>query len=480
MRLPTLTPCFYQIPSWIAWQNKDIKFHLLSIHRRGGKDVTHFSQTVCDAVTHGGIHYYLFPTATWAVRAIWDNRFEIDGEMKSFIDWCIPKGVEYVTNKKEYSITFPHNNAMIRLGGTDDLSFVGQGGASYTLSEFSLHKKQVTGYILPIVRQADAPLRMNGTLRGRDNHLWELLETNKDNPAWFTQWLRPQQTKCYCWVDDEFNINPELLERIGEKAPNGTPIFNVADDIRSGAISHAFAMQEFLNEPILASEHGYFTREYKIAQGEGRIMADVPYDRNLPVFTFWDLGKGTSDKSTDAMVCWFLQFPDNDYPSPKKVHVIDCHHSRGKDWAYYAQMLNQKGYWYGNHFAPWDIQSGKAGWGMKTNLDLARERGLNFVPVKRTPAVYNDIELMRRWFSDFYFSDNHEVVKGAEMIASYHEKLNKDGVGTGKPEHDASSNYADGFRCFIRAKDLEMITPSNERSNGFAWADNINLSGYFD
>jgi len=117
---------------------------------------------------------------------------------------------------------------------------------------------------------------------------------------------------------------------------------------------------------------------------------------------------------------------------------------------------------------------------MKTNLDLARERGLNFVPVKRTPAVYNDIELMRRWFSDFYFSDNHEVVKGAEMIASYHEKLNKDGVGTGKPEHDASSNYADGFRCFIRAKDLEMITPINERSNGFAWADNINLSGYFD
>ena len=209
-------------------------------------------------------------------------------------------------------------------------------------------------------------------------------------------------------------------------------------------------------------------------------MADVPYDRNLPVFTFWDLGKGTSDKSTDAMVCWFLQFPDSDYPSPKKVHVIDCHHSRGQDWAYYAQMLNQKGYWYGNHFAPWDIQSGKAGWGMKTNLDLARERGLNFVPVKRTPAVYNDIELMRRWFSDFYFSDKHEVVKGAEMIASYHEKLNKDGLGTGKPEHDASSNYADGFRCFIRAKDLEMITPSSERSNGFGWADNINLSGYFD
>lgn len=430
--------------------------------------MTHFQQTVAEAIIRGGMHYYLFPTTAWAVRAIWDNRFEIGGRMRTFVEWCIPDGIPYTPNKKEYSITFNHNNAMIRFGGTDDLGFVGQGGASYTLSEYSLHKKEVTGYLMPIIRQANAPLRMNGTLRGRDNHLWEMLEANKNHPEWFVQWLRPNETKCYCWCDDEFQINPELMSRIGERGPNGTPIFNVADDIRSGSISHAFAMQEYLNEPILASEHGYFTREYLLAKGEGRVLNDeVKYNPKLPVFTFWDLGKGTSDKSTDSMVVWFIQFPDEDYPKPKKAHIIDCHSSIGEDWAFYASMLAKKGYWYGAHFAPWDIQSGKAGWGAKTNLDLARERGIDFIPVKRTPAVSVDIELLRRHFVNLWFANIRDVEKGAEMLASYHQKLTSDNVPTGKPEHD---------QCFTGDTLIWMEDNSQKRIDAVVAGEYVRMS----
>lgn len=477
MILPPLKPRVFQLASWRAYQNPAKKFHLLSIHRRGGKDITHFQQTVCDAVVRGGTHFYLFPTLANAVRAIWDMQFEVNGVMKRFIEWCIPDVLAYQLNKKDYMITFPHNGAVIRFGGTDNLEFVGQGGASYTLSEFSKHREEVTGFIMPIVRQANAPLRMNGTLRGRENPLWEMLEKNKDHPDWFCQWLRPQDTKCYCWVDDEFQINPELLPLVGQPGPNG-PIFNVADDIRSGAISHAFAMQEYLNEPILASEHGYLLCEYKIAEAEGRINAPIRYDRNLPVFTFWDLGQGTAQKSTDSMVIWFAQFPDEDYPAPKKTHIIGWHQSVGKDWAEYAQILNSKGYWYGGHFAPWDIRSGRAGWGEKKNLDFARERGIEFRVVDKTPSFAADVELCRRHMPHCWFSE--DVTIGAETLASWHQKMTRDNVPAGAEEHNMASNSGAAFRTLVRAIDRKMVVPSAQRCGDFSWFDAPKFDGYFE
>ncbi len=479
MIFPYLKPTWYQLASWYAYAIKR-RFHLLSIHRRGGKDVCHFSMAAQDAILNGGVHYYLFPTRKWAADVIVNEQFDFGGEKRSFYEWIIPKELNPQWKEKDACIILPHNDARIQLGGTDDESNVGRGGAGYTFSEFSRHKPTATGFIAPIIDQSNAYLHLNGTLMGKDNQLWQMLEANKNDPEWHVQWLRPHQTKCYCWVGDGMNVNPELLSRLGEKGPNFGKIINVSDRIRQKLTSKTLAMQEYLNEPILASDIGYFSNEYEIAKGERRANADyVKYDRNLPVFTFWDLGKGTASKSTDAMVCWFLQFPKEDYPNPKLVHFIDCHESRGYDWAFYAQMLNQKGYWYGGHFAPWDINTGKAGHGMKTNLDFAKERGIDFTPVPRTPAIYNDIELIRRAFSGFHFSTDAQVQKGVDMIAAFREKLNKDGVGEGTPEHDRSSNFAAGLRTFIRAADLQMIMPKDRSTNMFQNFKGLSMDGYF-
>jgi hypothetical protein len=429
------------------------------------------SMAVQDAIEKGGTHYYLFPTRAWAERAIFKEQFSVNGETRMFWEWMIPKALNPQKREKDCSIILPHNGARIQFGGTDDLSFVGQGGKGYTLSEFSIHKKEVTGFLMPIVRQSGGYLRLNGTLRGRDNHLWKMIEMNKSNPDWFVQWLRPQDTKCYCWVDDEFQINPELAERIGEIGPNYTPIFNVADDIKSGVISHAMAMQEYLNEPVAAFETGYYTNEMKVAKGEGRLMnKDVKYDPTLPVFTFWDLGKGTAQNSTDAMSVWFFQVPSADYSDPESVHLIDYHESRGRDWAFYAQMLNSKGYWYGNHYAPWDIEKGQAGH-EKTNRDYARERGIDFRTVSRNAKLSLDLEDCRRFWPKVHIGATENCIKGTEMLMSYHEKLNSEGVGTGVPEHDNSSNCADAFRTGVRAFVTGIVEPN--LGQGTDWMDDF-------
>ncbi len=460
MILPFLKPTWYQLSAWYA-RSLGIKRQIKSIHRRGGKDVTDFGMTLQDAIEQGGVHYYLFPTRAWAERVVIKEQFTYNGTTKPFWEWIVPKSLNPIYKEKDSCIILPKNDSRIQLGGTDDDAFVGLGGKSYTMSEFSRHKPEVTGFLAPILRQSDATFRANGTLMGKDNQLWKMLEANKNHPDWFSQWLRPHQTKCYCWVGSGYNINPELLSKIGKTSPNYGKIFNVQDDIDSGLVSLRLARQEFLNEPVVQAELGYYDTQYATAKGEGRTELNLPYDRNLPVFTFWDLGKGTADKSTDAMVIWFVQFPNDDLPKPKVWNFIGYHESVGKEWADYAQILNSQGYWYGGHYAPWDIAKGQAGHGSKTNLDYAKERGINFIPVQRGGSINNDIELCRRCWQYTYWSK--EVNAPLERLAAYHQKANSAGVGTGVPEHDKSSNTADALRTLVRAWETGIIQNNSIR-----------------
>ncbi len=477
MRFPALQPVWYNLPMWYA-RSKGVTRFVNSIHRRGGKDVNDFSMSVQNAIEHGGVHYYLFPTRTWAEEVIFKEQFTFKGTTKPFWEWMVPHGLNPIKREKDCCIILPKNGARIQLGGTDDLSFVGKGGKSYTMSEFSLHKSEVTGFIAPILRQSQASFNANGTLRGKENQLYKILMANIKNPEWFVQWLKPEHTKCYCWVDDEHNVNPELMSRIGEIGPNYAPIFNVADDIRSGMTSLALAEQEYMNEAVTTFSQGYYYREIKVAKGEGRLDSrEVKYNPSLPVFTFWDLGKGTSYRSTDSMVCWFAQVPNEDYENPKQVNLIDRHESIGKDWAYYAQMINSRGYWYGGHYAPWDIAKGMAGH-EKTNWDYAKERGIHFEAVKRGEKISIDIEDCRRFFPKIWSSDQKDCALGMELLAAYHQKLDKNKVPTGAPDHGVESNTADAFRTMVRAFVTKVVQPTIQ--GGMEWADKIKMDGYFD
>ncbi len=435
-----------------------------------------FQTMQMEALRRVGNYWYLFPTRAWAERAIWNNTQEIvvNGRKRTgkLVDILVPEGLKVNKHEKDLKIVYP-NGSVMQFSGTDNLDFVGQGGACFGISEYSLHRPDVTSYISPILEEANAMMILQGTLRGKQNHLYQNYEKNFNSPEWFTQWLVPEITKQYYWMGDGVSINPELAGKIN--AETGREYQNIQKLVDSGEISYALARQEFLNEAVLNNERGYYAHEYAKARDDGRLHT-AEYDQRLPVYTFWDLGKGTAQKCTDAMSVWYVQFPDENLKSPKRVNMIDYDESRGKLWAEHARLLNSKGYMYGNHYAPWDINKGIAGID-GNNLQWARESGIEFVPVpRRGYNIMAAIEICRRRWNGLNFAS--KTADAVDTLASYHEKVDRNGVGQGAPEHDNSSNCADAFRCMCEALDKGLVQPRNMNQG---WEDvEFNMDGFFN
>jgi hypothetical protein len=428
VRLPTITPRDYQLPFFEAFDN-DKQYSLISWPRRAGKDVASFSAMVSRAIQKPGNYYYLFPTRAWAQRALWDNICEWAGGRK-LVDLICPPEIVMRKNNSDFFLDLI-NGSRIKIDGTDNLNFVGQGGSGYVLSEFSLHKEEVSGFLAPILTEGSAFVIFNGTLRGKGNHLWRLYENNKDRKDWFTQWYTLEDTKTAYWQGSELSVNAELIGKINPY--DGKEYKNIQDDIDSGIISYAMARQEYLNEAVAQVENSYYGHELEIMRGEGRI--DNFEMDNSPVYTFWDLG--VSDKTSIV----FAQISNG------FAIIIDYYESAGKKIEDYATAIHSRGYKYGGHYAPHDVSKRMLFGDLVTK---AKEVGINFRRVPKTNSVLEDIEVCRRSFTKLRIHERCEDLIG--HLESYRES------SSGRPVHDDHSHGADAFRTMVMAKHLNLIT----------------------
>lgn len=460
IRFPTHRPLWYQFPSWKAVDNGVMR-SICSYPRRHGKDFEHLCQAARDAIIRKGTYYYVFPTRKWAKRAIWDTIVEINGESKFLIDHIFPP--EIVKRKNETDLFLElYSGSMFFMGGTDNLDFVGQGGQGYTLSEFSLHKPEVTALLAPIIRQSQAYFRVNGTLRGKNNPLYEMLMNNKDSPKWFTTWLKPEQTKLYYWVSDEMNINPELQALAGKINPltgkeyvncQGKPFENIQDDIDSGMMSFVYARQEYLNDVVSHISGGYYGYEIKDMEKRNGVRPLNP--KQELVYTFWDLGGSNKDNDATAIV-----FAHVDVLG-KTAKIVDYYENTGHLRGHYWDIVNGKGYDYGGHYYPHDGKKTDP-WTGETSADTAyREHGAEIRFVPKSQRIINDIEIGRRQFRNLTFSNSPDVEKLLDHVANYHEK-----DATGQPCHQnncalchGASHGADSLRTLYMAMHHNIVTP---------------------
>jgi hypothetical protein len=65
-----------------------------------------------------------------------------------------------------------------------------------------------------------------------------------------------------------------------------------------------------------------------------------------------------------------------------------------------------------------------------------------------------------------------------ELLMSYHERLDGNGVGSGKPEHDASSNTADAFRTMVRSFTTGIVQAN--LGQNLDWEKDLKFEGYYD
>lgn len=185
-----------------------------------------------------------------------------------------------------------------------------------------------------------------------------------------------------------------------------------------------------------------------VARTERRITA-VPHDPTLRVDTCWDLGIG------DSTAIWFLQTVG------REVRLIDYYECSGEGLPHYAEVLDKRGYLYGKHWAPHDIQVRELGSG-RSRIETAATLGLKFEVVPML-GVEDGIHAVRMLFPRLWI-DERKCAAGIEALSRYRRTYNsKLGEYTSTPVHDWSSHCADALRYLAVSHKPERIKTSTER-----------------
>lgn len=433
VRLPQLKPRHYQMGAWKAL-DQGARNLLISHPRRHGKDVTTASILSKKAMTRVGSYYYLFPTRKWAERAIWNNIVTIGKKSGHLIDLIFPPQIVANKNNTDLKLTLI-NGSTVNMGGTDNLDFVGQGGYGYALSEFSLHKEEVTGFLAPILDEGNSFIIMNGTMRGKQNQLYQMYEANKDNPNWFCEWLTPEVTKRYCWVSDEMNLNPELLGKIDPLT--GMEYMNVQDRVDSKMISYSLARQEYLNEAVADVANSVYGYEMTKLHSSGNVTSLKKTDK--PIYTFWDLGMDDPTAIVFATIEHGI------------AEIVDYYENTGHEIKHYLDVISSKGYRYAGHYMPHDSKKRMGNTGTNI-LDFCRSQyAFEARPIPKTNSVRDDIEIVRRHLPSCRIDISLESL--LEHLTNYQWNPT-----TGRILHNEHSHGADAVRMMFMAMHHNMIS----------------------
>lgn len=457
IRLPAVDPRNYQLAFYRAMDrgcNRAVK----SWHRRAGKDISDFQYMVRMAMKRVGTYYYYFPTLELAKKALWDNIVEFYSHGKviaagNMIDILCPSDIRRRRNNSDYFLELC-NGSVIKIGGTDNLSVIGMNGYGYVFSEWQSQKKEAFGYISPILRENGGWALFNGTMRGKKNHLYTDIHTNAGREGWFSQWLKPEDTKEYYWINEEEGIvvNPELAGAIHPHTLR--PFTNIQKLVDAAEISMSLALQEYLNRADSDVYGGYYGWELKKLSKDGRKRPIDPFSD--VVYTFWDLG-GAGEK-TDKTAIVFAHVNT----VTKEYRVVDYYENRGKLRGHYWDVVNSKRYSYGGHFYPHDGKKANVWTGETSGETAEREFGAEIRYVPKTQNTMNDIEVVRRGMARTSFaSENAGVGVLLDALGHYHEN-----EGTGAPCHKEScrecngaSHGADAFRYMHMAIHLGLVEP---------------------
>lgn len=393
---------------------KDEKKRILLVsHRRSGKDLTSFNIMWMAAIQKPGLYLYLLPVISQSASVIWRGRGS-DG--KAFID-NVPAEIIKKKNESMMSITLI-NGSIIRVTGSDAFeSLVGSNALGIVFSEFQNSDIRALELLRPIVSENGGWLIFTATPRGH-NHLYELYQTNKDNPDWFVQHLT---------VDDTFR-------------EDGSPVITSAmiDEERRAGMDENIIQQEFYCSFSAAIKGAYYADEMRLVAERGRIT-NFNIDAFTPVHVSFDLG--ISDATS---VCLFQVHANGD------IKVIYHWEETGRELAHYAFRLEklkaELGFKkYGHMFFPHDIKVRELGSGL-TRVEQLRKCGIN-PRIVGNHRVTERIQCVRAMMHKVWFHEKNckFLIRALSEYKGKWDDKNKTSTG---PVHDSFSHAADSFGYF--------------------------------
>lgn len=201
-----------------------------------------------------------------------------------------------------------------------------------------------------------------------------------------------------------------------------------ADDMSREFPSHP-------DEAFAAAIEGAYFGELMARLEKGGQITNVPYDPDIDVETWWDLGM------SDAMSIWFVQR----MPSGA-LNVIDYYENSGEALQHYAKYLDAKPYRYSRHVGPHDSAVRELGSDGKSRKEVAESLGMRPWEIAARIDVMDGIQQVRSILPRCYF-DKTKCEKGIKALKSYRKEWDeKLGTWKSRPRHDWSSHCADAFR----------------------------------
>jgi len=391
------------------------RFGVVVCHRRFGKSVLGVNHLQKGAVTCPLLRprfAYIGPTYRQAKATVWDY-------VKHYAR-PIP-GVGF--NESELRVDYPNGGQVRIYGGDDPDSLRGLYFDGVVVDEYGLHAADIFSTVIrPSLTDRGGWALFLGTPNGR-NQFYQIHQFAQTQPDWFSAVYRASATGI---------LSPEELRAA-----------------RAVMTADEYA-QEFECSFDAAVKGAIYSRELEAARAAKRVTT-VPYDPVLRVDTDWDLGVG------DATAIWFSQSLRSG-----EVRLIDYYEASGEGLPHYAQVLTQKGYTYGTHWAPHDIQVRELGSG-RSRLETAASLGIKFAVCPQLP-IEDGIHAARMLFPRCWF-DATRCAAGLEALQHYRRDYNlrlQEFKPT--PVHDFASHGADGFRYLA----VRQQPPKDAKAKGWA------------
>ncbi|MFH2074252.1 MAG: terminase family protein [Pseudomonadota bacterium] len=420
------------------------RFFVAVCHRRFGKTILALLRILSAAFRcrYSSPRYaYVAPTMKQAKTIAWD-----------YIQRLTEPIPGRKVNQTELKITLP-GDIQIRLHGADDPDALrGIYLDGVVLDEVAQMSERVWTQILrPTLADRKGWALFIGTPSGHDffYHLFNGARTGKFGNDWgVAKW---QASETGILSDEELNA-------------------------AKAEMSPEMYAQEFECDFSAGIRGAYWARAIGDLEKEGQFGfgINVPFDKACQVHTAWDLG------INDPTGVWLFQVLRSG-----AVNVLEYYEEGDRDIGYFIEWLNQKGrsrgYVYGTHLAPWDIEQrvqftstpNKSGLA-QTRRQIAARLGLDFTVVPRH-SLEDGIESVRMLLPKCWF-DYERCNIGVELLMRYRSEWNEKMRCFSKtPRHDETSHAASAIRYLAMGLHLvrdssRSMTPDKAREQYEKWA----------
>jgi hypothetical protein len=361
----------------------------------------------------------MMPEFSHGRRALWEAVNPHTGKKR--IDEAFPPEIRKgKANETGMRIELVSGSVWHIVGSDNFDALVGSPPRGVVFSEWALADPRAWGYIEPILEENGGWAIFPYTPRG-NNHGKTLYDHARSTDGWFGQVLTAPETGVFTPLQLA-NIKAGLISIYG---PNeGEALFN----------------QEYYCSFEGCVPGAYYSKQMAEARQQGRISA-VPYDRSIEVDTWWDLG------IDDSMSIWFVQ------PVGKTFRIIDYYENTGFGLEHYAKVLKERGYVYGNHYMPHDIEVHEMGSGEIAKSRRQVAEGLGIKPIEKVARARNMDIIMNvhipavRMMLPFCWFDAEKCARGISALEGYRAEYDEEKKKLGnRPMHTWESHAADAFR----------------------------------